>query len=357
MYDMRWTYQNRSQVTAEVNRIKNRKNLLLWYTADEPDGTSDPLDATLNSYNLINSLDGGDDSGGVGYHPVSLVLNCQDYEFTSYARGADIIMQDVYQIGNDVTFSSEYNTECTPDFGVCGCDNCQGLFSDISERMDTFRERMAYLNWQTKSLWSVPQAFGEAQYWKRYPTRKEFVVQSALSIIHGAKGIIAWTDPTTPEIKTAASNFAKTIPIISIFVLDPTVVSFGFEENGVEIMAWRRASSKSALVLAMNTKNEPVSFDLGSSKLRDVYGPTKYHNQYRYFEGANISRTDGDSVKGTMMLESTLHFEGHGTLALVFESDMTGAVDNGTSSIIDNNRLVVAGTIGILIISLIIWRP
>lgn len=98
-------------------------------------------------------------------------------------------MQDVYQIGNDVTFSSEYNTECTPDFGVCGCvriciliwrhevflpirahifaitscDNCQGLFSDISERMDTFRERMAYLNWQTKSLWSVPQAFGEAQ--------------------------------------------------------------------------------------------------------------------------------------------------------------------------------------------------
>lgn len=87
-------------VTEEVNRVKNRPNLLLWYTADEPDGTSDTLDATINAYDLIYSLD--------GYHPVSLVLNCENYEFTAYTAGADIVMQDTYMIGNNVTFSSQW---------------------------------------------------------------------------------------------------------------------------------------------------------------------------------------------------------------------------------------------------------
>ncbi len=73
---------NTASVTAQVNHIKSRPNLLLWYTADEPDGTSDPLDATAKSSNLITSLDGGDGVGGAGYHPVSLVLNCQDYQWT-----------------------------------------------------------------------------------------------------------------------------------------------------------------------------------------------------------------------------------------------------------------------------------
>lgn len=79
------TYMNSSSVTSQVNSIKSRSNLLLWYTGDEPDGTSDPLNATLNSANLIVSLDGGVAGNGVlgvGYHPVSLVLNCQNYYFT-----------------------------------------------------------------------------------------------------------------------------------------------------------------------------------------------------------------------------------------------------------------------------------
>ena len=73
---------NASAVTTQVNRIKHRPNLLVWYTADEPDGTSDPLDATLQASNLITSLDGGDGNGGAGYHPISLVLNCENHYFT-----------------------------------------------------------------------------------------------------------------------------------------------------------------------------------------------------------------------------------------------------------------------------------
>lgn len=75
-------YMNATAVTEQVNHIKSRPNLLLWYTGDEPDGTSDPLDATLTSSNLIQSLDGGDGHGGAGYHPVSLVLNCENYFYT-----------------------------------------------------------------------------------------------------------------------------------------------------------------------------------------------------------------------------------------------------------------------------------
>ena len=72
---------NATAVTEQVNMIKSRPNLLTWYTADEPDGTSDPLNATFLASRLVQSLDGGDGKGGAGYHPVSLVLNCENYFF------------------------------------------------------------------------------------------------------------------------------------------------------------------------------------------------------------------------------------------------------------------------------------
>ena len=94
---LRRTYQNTTAVTDEVNNIKNSPALLLWYTGDEPDGTSDPLNATTITYDLINSLD--------VYHPVSLVLNCENYYWPEYSAGADIIMQDTYPIGINATYS------------------------------------------------------------------------------------------------------------------------------------------------------------------------------------------------------------------------------------------------------------
>lgn len=183
MYDMRFTYMNNTSVMEQVLSIKNRPNLLLWYTGDEPDGTSDPLNATTIAYNLIYSLD--------GYHPVSLVLNCQDYEWASYTEGTDIVMQDVYMIGNNVTWSNEWNTTCTPDYGDCGCDNCLsisagdnsavppnttyyggtvpadsgvGSYFDISDRVSSFKNRLEVMGWErTKAVWTVPQAFGGSE--------------------------------------------------------------------------------------------------------------------------------------------------------------------------------------------------
>ena len=190
------TYMNSTAITEEVNRIKSRPNLLLWYTADEPDGTSDPLNATMTASNLISSLDGGDGQGGIGYHPVSIVLNCENYYFTyvntfmslqavqtdissQYASGADIVLQDAYPVGINATWSTVWDTPCTVDIGDCGyvnlgciwrcfisnpssCDNCKGSFQDISTRMDEFRHRLFINGWKrTKAIWAVPQAFGQ----------------------------------------------------------------------------------------------------------------------------------------------------------------------------------------------------
>ncbi len=194
------TYQNATSVTEQVQMIQSYKNLLLWYTGDEPDGTSDPLNATKIAYDLIYSLD--------GYHPVSLVLNCQDYYFTDYIQGADIVMEDVYPVDVNATFSLEWDTPCTPELGDCGCDNCKGDLGDISTRLDQFKQRLEILgDTRNKHVWGVPQAFGGEEYvhplfskyavvltyrfkryWPRPPTGQEFVVEAVLSINHGALG-------------------------------------------------------------------------------------------------------------------------------------------------------------------------
>ena len=41
------------------------------------------------------------------------------------------------------------------------CDNCQGSFPDISNRMDQLAQRLFINGWErTKAVWAVPQGFG-----------------------------------------------------------------------------------------------------------------------------------------------------------------------------------------------------
>jgi len=262
MYDMRGTYQNTTEVTQQVNQMKSRPNLLLWYTADEPDGFFTPFNATVLSARLINSLDGGDGLGGAGYHPVSLVLNCQDYEWTPYSSGADILLQDTYVVGINPTFSVVYGTECTTVYGDCGCDNCKGSFQDISTRMDEFKDRIFINGWELeKAVWTVPQAFGNNTFWSRNPTGAEFVLQSIVGINHGALGVIPWNDPTTDDIKASASAFALALPKMTQFILSP-VVSFRqvLTDSLVDVGMWTVGSE--TLVLAANTGNAEATVDI-----------------------------------------------------------------------------------------------
>ncbi|KAM6493141.1 hypothetical protein JOM56_011275 [Amanita muscaria] len=305
MYDMRYDYMNASSVVEQVNFIKSRANLLLWYTGDEPDGTSDPLDATLKTNNLIVSLDGGDGTGGAGYHPVSLVLNCENYYFTQYSSGADIVMHDPYMIGNNVTYSTEYQTACTPDYGCCGCDNCKGSFEDISTRMDEFYERFFVNGWErTKTVWTVPQGFGNSQFWKREPTGKEFVVQSVLAINHGAFGVVSWNDPTTFEIKAYASLLAKSLKDMTRFIFDPSATFRHVSVLRVDVGLW--TVGLETLVLATNLNYEPrkmtledLGFDISQATVTQVL------NSGAVVLGAHGSDNDMVNRNAELSFEST----------------------------------------------------
>ncbi|KAF7974505.1 hypothetical protein HWV62_12074 [Athelia sp. TMB] len=255
MYDMRFpsSYMNTTAVTEQVNMIKSRPNLLLWYTGDEPDGTSDPLNATSTAYDLIYSLD--------GYHPVSLVLNCQDYQYTAYTSGTDIVMQDTYMIGNNVTHSVEWNTACTPDFGDCGCDNCKGNFEDISTRMDEFKQRNFINGWdRTKVVWTVPQAFGGEEYWSREPTGYEWLVQSIVGVNHGGLGIVPWDDPTPTDIKGNASALAKALPSMTPYIFSPSATFTNLTSNQIDVAMWTVAGK--TLLLAANMNYKQVTLTL-----------------------------------------------------------------------------------------------
>lgn len=97
-------YLNLSSLSSQVLASQNRPSLLLWYTADEPDGTSDLLSGAQSASERICELDHG-------YHPVSLVLNCYDFYFEEYTKGTDIVLQDVYAVDINASWSTVYNTE------------------------------------------------------------------------------------------------------------------------------------------------------------------------------------------------------------------------------------------------------
>jgi hypothetical protein len=203
MYDMRWTFKNLTSIAEQVERLKKRKSILLWYTGDEPDGQGDPLNSTVLAYNQIKTLD--------PYHPTSLVLNCFNYYYGEYAAGADIILADPYPVAQNATFSTLWHTPCNSTYGDCGCDGCHGNFRDVSTRMDTLQQYQTWLNAGPKSFWGVPQAFGGSEYWARPPTAMEEVVMAMLFINHNSKGIVAWNFPTTQELTQVTSSLAKTL--------------------------------------------------------------------------------------------------------------------------------------------------
>ncbi|KAL1637778.1 hypothetical protein SLS56_000333 [Neofusicoccum ribis] len=203
MYDMRWTYKNLSSVAEQVARIAPHPSLLLWYTGDEPDGQSDTLNATADTYALIKSLD--------PYHPVSLCLNCYNFHYADYSAGADIILSDVYPIAVNTSFSGPYGTPCNTTYGCCGCDDCAGAFEDISTRLDLFRQYQGWLGQEPKGFWGVPQAFGNETFWSRYPTAGEEAVMAVLSVNHGAKGVVAWDWPTQPDLADVTAALATAL--------------------------------------------------------------------------------------------------------------------------------------------------
>ena len=216
MYDMRHTYLNTSSIAWQLPRLQHHPSLLLYYTGDEPDGWTDPLNGTALAYNAIRDID--------PYHPVSLVLNCYNFYFEDYTAGADIILEDAYPIIKSSTFSPVYNTVCNRTYGDCGCDFCHyddpaypeyviKPFQDVVDRTQNFYSFQRWLGQkETKPVWGVPQWFYDAEsFWERWATGDEAIVMALLRINHGAMGMVGWLFPTSPEVETATTEMGRVL--------------------------------------------------------------------------------------------------------------------------------------------------
>jgi hypothetical protein len=202
IYDMRSTYQNGTSVKEQVETWKNRSSLLMWYTADEPDGWSYPLNSTKIVYDQLKELD--------PYHPVSLVLNCHDFYYKDYSSGADIVFEDAYPIAINATWSNKFGVPCNTTYGDCGCDDCIGELSDVSTRLDDIQLYQTNLNGQgSKPTWSVLQAFGAQDYWQSIPSAAEVENMMMLSVNHNAKGLTYWLYPSTDAVNAGSGNLGR----------------------------------------------------------------------------------------------------------------------------------------------------
>ncbi|KIJ18323.1 hypothetical protein PAXINDRAFT_167512 [Paxillus involutus ATCC 200175] len=259
IYDMRTNYQNLTAVAQQVLAYSSLPNLLLWETAHEPDGNSDPFTAARNTYDLIYQLD--------GYHPVSIVLNCQDYNFTPYVEGADIVLEDAYPLGINATYSPVWHTECTPDFGHCGCDNCQGFLYDVTARIQTYKNRLEILGFdRTKTVWTTPQAVGSGAYWNSTPTGQEWAAMGMTSLNHGATGSISFQYPTTTgnttTIEGTAQSFTKLVTeYIQPFIVDPKATYDVFNYGGVDAGLWGNGTAYLLIVVNLNSTAVYVPWD------------------------------------------------------------------------------------------------
>ncbi|KAK0127287.1 hypothetical protein ONS96_006837 [Cadophora gregata f. sp. sojae] len=202
IYEMRFAFQNSTRINDQVALWKNRTTLLMWYTADEPDGWAYNLNSTKLAYDQLRELD--------PYHPVSLVLNCQNFYYAEYSSGADIVFEDAYPVSINATWSIPWNTPCNLTYGDCGCDNCVGELTDVSTRLDDIQSYQENIQGESsKPTWAVIQAFGNQSYWPGIPSAAEVENMMMLAINHNAKGLTYWIYPSTSVVNVGSGELGK----------------------------------------------------------------------------------------------------------------------------------------------------
>ncbi|KAK4191712.1 hypothetical protein QBC35DRAFT_375487 [Podospora australis] len=202
MYNLREGYKNLSYVRENVLSARDAESVFAYWSSDEPDGWQDPFTAPHAAHDLIKSLD--------PYHPVAITLNCQNYYFAEYSAAADFIMEDVYPIGINATWS-KWGTECNITHGDCGCDNCEGTIQDVPDRLDTLATYEKWLGLWPKTKFHNPQSFHGQDYWLRDPTVGEEHAMNVLAFNHGARGVISWVWPTSGILGKAHGELATVV--------------------------------------------------------------------------------------------------------------------------------------------------
>ncbi|POS85869.1 hypothetical protein EPUL_003253 [Erysiphe pulchra] len=236
IYSLQFAYQNRTRIENQVNLWKNRNTLFSYHIADEPDGWHHPIENTRLAYDQIKKLD--------PYHPIQLVLNCENFYYTDYASGADIILEDAYPIGTNPYHSVLWDTPCNSTYGDCGIDNGKGEIKDIADRIDSlyfYQNHIENVGW--KPIWSTIQEFEKQDYWSRQPSTEEVINMAMLSLNHDAKGITYWlyTNPDDQGVKGAqtVANLLKNYEITKFFMGTLAIKNLPVEGHSlIDVSAW-----------------------------------------------------------------------------------------------------------------------
>ena len=85
-----------------------------------------------------------------------------------------------------------------------------------------------------------------------------------LGINHGGLGVVAWSDPTTADIKASASLLARALATMKDYILSPAASFRHVANNRVDIGLW--TVGPKTLLLATNLNYANVTLSLGDIK-------------------------------------------------------------------------------------------
>jgi hypothetical protein len=236
--------EKRRRLKDEIRAFMNHPALLAWYISDEPNGYKIPPDTLEEIYRLVRETD--------PWHPVSMVFMAPFLSSRKYANALDIVMADPYPVpGRPVALSGDVTSQLKTEYNG------------------------------KKPVWMVMQSFGGGEWWEREPSLQEMRSMTWQSVIRGATGIQYF-------IRQGQNYFPKSVAAWSecgriameVAELTPWLLSdeetLPVESSSKNIIVSSRMHQGQLMVMAVNTKNEPVSVTFrirgtGNKKARVIF--------------------------------------------------------------------------------------
>lgn len=226
------------RVLEFIGTHKDHPAIVGWFTIDEPANFDTDAAALEAIYRAIKAAD-----------PSHIVFN----NFNSlpgdakYKNSVDVFGIDPYPI-------------VAP--GVPG-----GNVASVGIETRITREAIG----ESRPVWVCPQAFGELAGWQRAPSATEYRVMHYLAVIHGAKGLVAYTYRmregayimNNPALQDGARQTNRELAALApqLLVRSHRTVAKGHVHVGLF------ETPSESLLIAANTSHEPTAPDLNLDAL------------------------------------------------------------------------------------------
>ena len=218
-------------ITEWVNKFKGHPGLLGWYLVDEPEGGGKPTPVSWyeEAYQHIKSIDQYN-------HPV-IITNNSVAGVTDYSNAADVMLPDPYP---------------RPLKSTGGAENGGTLVDYVTPFIDAAVAA-------GKPVWLTPQLFdyalfAEAQSDTRAPTFEELRGMIYGAVVHGAKGVIGFSDSyyrVEPETRIGYKYIGRELRKVRDPILLGTTMTSSASDGDIDTLS---VSYNGTLVtIAVNT--------------------------------------------------------------------------------------------------------